>query len=75
MQMCNSPEFFIAIAIELTQTVGSVTGAITPFAARLLSYMFRRGFRAKGTFLGGEITGCTVGYVSRCTSPVKQPTS
>ena len=62
--MRNSPDIFVAIAIELIQSVGSVTGAITPFAVRLPSSIFRRGFRAKGTFLGGEITGCTVGSLS-----------
>ena len=63
MQMPNSPDFFVAIAIELTQSVGSVIGAITPFAVRLPSSILRRGFKAKGTFLGGEMTGCTVGSV------------
>ena len=75
MQMRNSPDFFVAIAIELIQSVGSVTGAITPFAVRLPISISKRGFGAKGTFLGGEITGCTVRSVSRCASPGKQPTS
>ena len=63
MQMRNSPDFFVALAVELTQSVGSVTCAITSFAVRLPSSSFRPGFRAKGTFLGGETTGCTVGSV------------
>ena len=75
MQMRSSPSFFVAIAIALTQSVGSVTGAMTSFVVRLSSYFFRRGFKANGTFLGGEITGCTVGSVCRCTLPGKQPTS
>ena len=34
MQTHNSPNFFVAIAIELTQSTSSVSGAIAPFAVR-----------------------------------------
>ena len=37
MQICKSQDFFVAITIELAQSVGSVTGANTHFPVRLPS--------------------------------------
>ena len=68
-----APYLLVAIAIEPTQSIGYVTGSITPFAERLPSYILTRGFRRDVTFPGDDIGGGTVGSFCRCTSLENSP--
>ena len=43
MQIRNSPDFFVARARALNHSVGSFTGAITPFSVSWSSSSFKRG--------------------------------
>ena len=50
MQIRNSPDFFVARARTLTHSVGSFTGAITPFSVSWSSSSFRCGLRGFAKF-------------------------
>ena len=73
MQIRNSPDFFVTRARALTHSVGSFTGAITPFSVSWSSSSFKRGLSAKGIFRAGVITGLTVASTSKCALPGSVP--
>ena len=52
MQIRNSPDFFVARARALTHSVGSFTGAITPFSVSWSSSSFKRGLSVQPFRLG-----------------------
>jgi len=55
MQICKSPNGFMAMMILFTQLVGSSTGFITPKLVSLSNSSFRADLKAKGTCLPADI--------------------
>lgn len=61
MQMRRAPEDLWTTTILKTQSVASVTGAMTPSATISPSFSFNALWMATGILLGGCTTGCTLG--------------